>query len=567
MAKAYSYIRMSTPEQLKGDSTRRQWSSTLAYIKANGLELAEAFHDRGVSAFRGRNAQFGELGRFLEAVQNGEIEEGSYLIVESLDRITRENVFFAMNLLSEIVSGGVNVVTLIDGQCYSKAMIEENSMILMIAAMTLMRAHEESKTKSVRMASAWSNKREIARTGRVTRQRLPAWLQFSTSGEEIEPISERVKILEEIFDLSCNGWGAYSIAKRLNEQNEIPWGRANFWQESYIKKILANRSVLGEYQPHSTIKTEGRSRVSDGRPILDYYPAVIDPVVFADAQEAAARRTTARGRKGHGLPNLFSGLLRCGACKSGLRYVDKGPPPKGGQYLVCSKSILTRECSAPYFRYQVIEDNLLQLFNGMNVEAILKGPDWMALTNGLKAKILEHRSAESALQSQLNNIVKAISEGGASLTLVKAIGDLEQRQFVEQQDRKLVEGELAQLASESGLAQSDLIDGLKSESLSSDDRLILRRKVADEIRRLVTHITLIHTQHMSTLPDEDGSGGYEPSDEIVDTLRDPNKAFEVFIFYRDKSYVHFDSVLDEKSHVQMGNKLNIFEHNSFIENL
>jgi DNA invertase Pin-like site-specific DNA recombinase len=36
---AYSYIRISTPEQLRGDSLRRQLEASTAYAFANGLEL------------------------------------------------------------------------------------------------------------------------------------------------------------------------------------------------------------------------------------------------------------------------------------------------------------------------------------------------------------------------------------------------------------------------------------------------------------------------------------------------------------------------------------------------
>ena len=59
-AKAYSYVRFSTPEQLKGDSRRRQLQLSEDYAREHDLDLAEeSFQDLGVSAFKGKNAKEG----------------------------------------------------------------------------------------------------------------------------------------------------------------------------------------------------------------------------------------------------------------------------------------------------------------------------------------------------------------------------------------------------------------------------------------------------------------------------------------------------------------------------
>lgn len=39
MVKAYSYLRFSTPEQMKGDSFRRQREMAEAYARTHGYEL------------------------------------------------------------------------------------------------------------------------------------------------------------------------------------------------------------------------------------------------------------------------------------------------------------------------------------------------------------------------------------------------------------------------------------------------------------------------------------------------------------------------------------------------
>ena len=91
MAKAYSYIRFSTPEQEKGDSQRRQLDLSTRYAQENGLELDTTLKlkDLGLSAYHKTNLEKGALGAFLSAISDGRVEPGSYLLVESLDRLSR----------------------------------------------------------------------------------------------------------------------------------------------------------------------------------------------------------------------------------------------------------------------------------------------------------------------------------------------------------------------------------------------------------------------------------------------------------------------------------------------
>ena len=71
--RAYSYVRMSTETQLRGDSLRRQLAASQEYADRMGLELADdaILQDIGVSGFKGRNVTEGALGRFLDAVKGG----------------------------------------------------------------------------------------------------------------------------------------------------------------------------------------------------------------------------------------------------------------------------------------------------------------------------------------------------------------------------------------------------------------------------------------------------------------------------------------------------------------
>src|SRR5438045_808551 len=89
-ATAYSSLRFSTPDQLKGDSFRRQTELSQRYAEEHGLDLDDklTFHDLGVSGFRGKNVTQGALGQFIKAIDTGRVQPGSFLLVESLDRLS-----------------------------------------------------------------------------------------------------------------------------------------------------------------------------------------------------------------------------------------------------------------------------------------------------------------------------------------------------------------------------------------------------------------------------------------------------------------------------------------------
>lgn len=59
-----------------------------------------------MSAYDRSNVVRGALGGFLEAVNRGRIEPGSYLLVESLDRLFRAQVLEALKVFISILEKG-----------------------------------------------------------------------------------------------------------------------------------------------------------------------------------------------------------------------------------------------------------------------------------------------------------------------------------------------------------------------------------------------------------------------------------------------------------------------------
>ena len=83
MAKAYSFTRMSTPAQLKGDSLRRQLAKAERWAEARKIPLDTSLRAIGISAFKGVHRTKGALATFLQKIEAGEIDSGDFLIVEN----------------------------------------------------------------------------------------------------------------------------------------------------------------------------------------------------------------------------------------------------------------------------------------------------------------------------------------------------------------------------------------------------------------------------------------------------------------------------------------------------
>ncbi|MEB3899436.1 recombinase family protein [Pseudomonas putida] len=337
MSKVFSYIRFSSAKQSAGDSYARQVKAAKAFCDENGLEMADPreylFFDKGRSAFKGKHLDdSGELARFLSYVEDGTIPPGSYLVVESLDRLSREKVRDALPRFLDLLAKGINVYTSVDKRLYTK---DYNELDLIISIISMSRAHEESAVKGGRVSSAWREKQKAARaTGKPLGKLRPLWLDVTPDGYVLNP--DKAAVVRRIFDLSTKGHGSRIIAATLNQEGVPAFsaGRKNFsglWGFSTVRHILDSRTTLGEYQPHIFI--DGK-RTPDGEPIKGYFPAVVTEDAFYLAQAARTSRKTHSITKTTSNFNVLAGILNCYKCGSAIHLQGQ----RGRKYYKCSKT-------------------------------------------------------------------------------------------------------------------------------------------------------------------------------------------------------------------------------------
>jgi DNA invertase Pin-like site-specific DNA recombinase len=448
MPKAYSYLRFSTPEQAKGDSKRRQWELAKNYAEKNGLELDEelTFHDAGVSAYRGANIEIGRLGEFIDAVDNGIIERGSYLLVESIDRLSRDFIPDAQGMLLDLCRRGITIVTVGNvgnETVLSMETMRKNTFLTVEVALILIRANEESEQKALRSRSNWKQKRSNI-LNKLYTGKLPGWLELC--GNKIVAIPERAAIVQRIFDLYLKGSGPKGIAHILNSEKINTWGvkkrKAEYWHHSYIFKILGNPATIGVLIPHETKyveieKNDKKLRKKIRVPqeaIKNYFPPVVDEKTFNRVQEFRENNNGMKGMKlSIPLRNIFSRLAKCPLCESNLIRVSKGDG-QSEVYLACGKAKAGAGCDFYRVRYDEIESVFIPAFS----DGLMKLPRQNEKFYDINKKLKSLRITISTYEDELNNLVEAVKRKKSERLEVEIARIEDEKKLVEKELKKTI---------------------------------------------------------------------------------------------------------------------------------
>jgi DNA invertase Pin-like site-specific DNA recombinase len=235
--KCYSYIRWSSDKQSGGSTLARQLKTAQEIAVEQDLELVEMI-DSGISAFKGKNASDGELGRFIDAVENKLIPKDSWLVVENLDRLSREAIINAQQLFLKLMKIGITVVTGMDKKIYSRESITENPMELMYSIMLFSRAHEESATKSKRtngnalsIIEKYNNGERSVDGYAIAIKSVGTNIWWSDCSDgSVKPHAIYFPIAQEIINLAIyKGMGSNRITAYLNKAyaNILPKTKSN----------------------------------------------------------------------------------------------------------------------------------------------------------------------------------------------------------------------------------------------------------------------------------------------------------------------------------------------------
>ena len=412
MAKAYAYIRYSRIEQQGGDSENRQFNALERFTAATSVAVEEVIYDRGKSAFRGDNARSGNFKDVLERIAKKTIRKDDFLVVESIDRITRQRVLDGVELLQSILKKGIKIYTTTDEKIYSYSEPSRDFETLVMIALIAQRANEESETKSKRLKASWNKRREKAQNGEViikSGSGVPFGLRVVDNRFEI--IEEERQEIERLFNLLIE-MGVNTAIAKLNETS------LKRWNNGTLNKILKAKTVIG-CMP--ICKVEHNSETGKSRKVVtgfidNYYPKLIEPSLFFRAIDAMERRKIKgwSGNKSEQDFNIFKHQIYCQGCGGKMYYDHRGSRYKDKIYpfFKCDNARVQKHiCNAENVRFEYVLccflrciKSIKRLANDGSMKNTSWGRNTRAFDNSLSSILQIEDNSDEELKSKISEL-------------------------------------------------------------------------------------------------------------------------------------------------------------------
>ncbi|MER9299651.1 recombinase family protein [Mesorhizobium sp. M0621] len=481
---AYSYIRWSSAIQGEGDSFRRQKHLAEKWCQRNGVLLADdkIMVDAGVSAFRGKNLKEGAISAFVTSAKDGFVAKGSYLLVESLDRLSRMRTAEVLTIFLDLLRAGIVLVTLGDDDDDERSfrwedLDEEN---LKEAISDMKSNHRFVQKLSRRVRDSWAGRTQKARSsGKHIPGNPPAWL-YEASGE-LQMDEAKVAIVQRIFDMCISGLGITAIAQILNKEG-VPLlakhkrktikNRSDFWTVTSVAYVLRSKAVFGEYHP------------KDGDPWIAFPPIVSKEDYYRAEASRAKRHMVAKGRTGKHYTNLFKGIAKCHYCGEAMNIKDgrnQKQPHKALQFRC--RGVGVKTCSHKPWNYDVFESAFLSVVREIDTRAVIG--------DGSESKLAEITKQLQALQGERSNLMK-VEE--TYLSAIEKTPDIEPiyqgrvRSNRQKLDAINAQAKVLEVERNKVHAERSASNELLPVELPKDAKI--RAKVAEHIRTIVECVTL-----------------------------------------------------------------------------
>jgi DNA invertase Pin-like site-specific DNA recombinase len=356
---AFSYLRVSSVRQAAEARTGldRQADQFTPFCQRHGLlPIDDPLIDRGISAYRGSNRRKGSLGAFLDAARNGIVPAGSVLVVEDLDRFSREAPSYAEAMLGQLFELDLALGICRDDVVVDRARYDSDIGVRLQLLVRRDAAHDYSKKLSERVSAAHERVRVRERQGeRLNAHWRPQWLDYDADADTFT-MNDRWPTYRRMLDLCLEGHGQVRSAAILNGEGYRN-SKGGLWSGAAVAQALADRRLLGE--------RIYRQRGADPEVLAGYFPAAITSAEFSKVQELIAQRRSNVGRAGRGefRHNLFQSIVFCHCGQRMELHTARKKSGRVHSYLVCKSKIRGRgagHCKARNIPYD--EGWLLQAF-------------------------------------------------------------------------------------------------------------------------------------------------------------------------------------------------------------
>lgn len=527
---AFSYERVSRPQQAAtGRGLERQGASALTWCRANGytLDTELVLTDPGRSAYKGLHIQKGALGQFLRMAQSGLLGDSPVLVVEAIDRLSRQEPLDALEtILQGLVGSGVRIVTLEDGNEYSRETLRTDPTRLIVLVVKVQSAHEYSARLSMRMKASAQQQRKLAAEGKNrAKTRRPFWIDFDAKTDAFV-VNEKAATILRLYELIEDGMGMALAARTLNAEGLKP-AQAAFWTRSNVQTLLRSESPVGT----AIFQRDSKAPLR----VANYFPAIVEPERrerLVRLMQSRNSDTSMRGRRAQ-TRWIGQGLTYCVCgCLAAMTTATKTTGIKGKTthyYVRCKASTYAPErgerCPQKGLKLRPLMEHVLTRLSLEQLQTLFEkdASNASELRKTLAAKdALEGKLAEALGNAdRATTAVKEAAKAGTELSLLVLLNDAAQetQQRIGELETALeeVQAKLDVLQrrptalTASGLL-SPLVDGLLKAFASEEETAEQRLALNNLLRRLQIRIHVDATQSLCGLQLRDGEIDWQPVD-------------------------------------------------------
>jgi DNA invertase Pin-like site-specific DNA recombinase len=511
--KAWAYIRWSSDKQKEGDSKRRQYKLAKEYAEKENLELI-VLTDEGKSAFKSEHIKEGKLGQFFKDVDAGIIPKGSKLIVENLDRLSREELF--TDRVKEILDKGIQLYVSSTKRFWTK---EDWSIANEIeSAVTRYHAHKYSDDLRDRASAAWEGKRIKAKKQGKPLNRICTQWMFAVDDENGNHIGFKLKDgknkykngettpdvvtpVQMMFEMKASGMGAARIRNELNKRDDLYKPKVG-WTKATINRYLQGKQVLGHLEFK---KRDGKKRVPTGEIAYGYYPQIIDEDLWYKAKavfDANAKKNGNAGGRTGAENNLFRHIeINCKACGDGkMEFKNHGDH----SYLRCKNNIRHNGCTkSRSIRYSdVFEPLILRYCNRLDVTDILpndtkRQTELSRLGGDLQSVKGKYEELQQAIENR-NKVLNIEDDEQMIEFHSEKLKELVGQQTAKKKEMEKLQSQIDKL-SQSKKQTAERLKNVQQlieylDKVEGDERINLRIKLRNKLQQLIEYINIGFTK-------------------------------------------------------------------------
>lgn len=477
------YCRVSTESDAQLESLEAQRKHYASYIcTRDGWTLHDIYYERGVSAAKSKARP--ELRRMLRDCRLGKID---LVLTKSISRFSR-NTADCLRMVRKLLE--LKIPVYFEKENINTSEMESELFLSILSSM----AQDESASQSANVR--WSiEQRFQSGTFIIT---CPPFGYRNDDGV-MAIVEKQAVIVREIFQLALAGYGGYSIARILNDQN-IPSAHGGLWSSGSILAILKNEKYTGDCLFQKTYTDDAFKRHKNNGEknaylVRDHHKAIIDRKTYDAVNELIELKRENKGIIQESPKYLnrtvLSGKVRCKACGSVMKRITRYTQSGSYKMYACSTHLHSKK-NCPF--KAVYEDGILCAFASMMNkltfarEAILE--PLLSEMQGQKPKtyVKELKVANEAIREDSDKL--------DVLTRLSASGYIDRPHFLNEKNKLVTRIEERKKEREQLKNQETGIDDTV-RNLEALCRYVKGRKVSesffdDEFKRFVDFIEVVN---------------------------------------------------------------------------